>query len=438
MENLSIVNHSSFLVENDEISILTDPWFKGQAFDYGWSLIYENNEEDIKYLISRLTHIYISHEHPDHFSLDFFISYKYLLNEKNVTILFQKTKDKRVLNFFRKIINLKVIEVDNNWIYLSKNNKCRIFRNGIIDSAIVLETKEVVYININDCDFDYLSLCSIKKKINHEKPKILFKQFSYAAWRATDEWLIKAAKFKIESFIENAKFLKVDILIPFASFAFFSHEDNFHLNKHINTPLKISNYFISEKIKFTFMLPWPNLISTFDLIYNENIRKEINNNGLKFWNEHYSKLKINYFNKNLNEILKSDFDNFLKDISLTNNLTLMKFIRYLTFGKIFGDVLIFISDKNIVYKIGFNKIKQINPNNKHHISMNFNSFYNMITKIYGVDTISINGKFKENIKDGFLTFVLCLGFKTFNSSGIGINFKDLNLKFISRFLVFRR
>ena len=45
-------------------------------------MIYENNEKDILEILKSITHIWISHEHPDHLSIPFFKKNKELLKSK--------------------------------------------------------------------------------------------------------------------------------------------------------------------------------------------------------------------------------------------------------------------------------------------------------------------------------------------------------------------
>ena len=63
---IEFINHASVLVSNEEVSLLSDPWYQGDAFHKGWNLIHEFNDDDILNLLERVTHIWISHEHPDH------------------------------------------------------------------------------------------------------------------------------------------------------------------------------------------------------------------------------------------------------------------------------------------------------------------------------------------------------------------------------------
>ena len=73
-ENIRLINHASlFMKFNKDMSFLTDPWYTGSAFDNGWSLLHENNEKFIENVLNNTNYIYISHEHPDHFSISFYV-----------------------------------------------------------------------------------------------------------------------------------------------------------------------------------------------------------------------------------------------------------------------------------------------------------------------------------------------------------------------------
>ena len=103
-KHLQFLNHSSLLLTTSKTKILCDPWFKGTAFSDGWSLLYDEshniNELDFDY-------IWMSHEHPDHFSIP-------TLRElnKSCTFLFQETKDKKVKKYLEEKGHL-VIELKN-------------------------------------------------------------------------------------------------------------------------------------------------------------------------------------------------------------------------------------------------------------------------------------------------------------------------------------
>ena len=63
---LKWINHASYLVSHNDVAIICDPWLSGDAFDHGWSLLSETKFQASDF--AEVTHIWFSHEHPDHFS----------------------------------------------------------------------------------------------------------------------------------------------------------------------------------------------------------------------------------------------------------------------------------------------------------------------------------------------------------------------------------
>ena len=102
-DKIKLINHSSVLIKNNDIKLLTDPWYKGSAFNDGWSLLYENSFDEINDLLTNLNYIFISHEHPDHFSIKFFKDYEKIIKLNKIKIIFQKSRDKRVEKFLKNM-----------------------------------------------------------------------------------------------------------------------------------------------------------------------------------------------------------------------------------------------------------------------------------------------------------------------------------------------
>jgi metal-dependent hydrolase (beta-lactamase superfamily II) len=78
----------------------------------------KNNFQD------KINYIWISHEHPDHFSPKDIVNFP---KKKNIKIIFQNTKDKRVVSFLKKK-GFQIIELENEWFgndnsreYISQN-----------------------------------------------------------------------------------------------------------------------------------------------------------------------------------------------------------------------------------------------------------------------------------------------------------------------------
>ena len=86
---IKIISHASVIVDLGEVKLLTDPWLFGNCFNDGWSLKKANlSEENITQdEINSITHLYLSHEHPDHFHIPSLKNLVSNINFSNVEIL---------------------------------------------------------------------------------------------------------------------------------------------------------------------------------------------------------------------------------------------------------------------------------------------------------------------------------------------------------------
>ena len=87
---IKLINHASIFLSNGKKSILTDPWYSGSVFDGGWKLLYENKVSEIVKILNETNYIWISHEHPDHFSVSFFRDYGEIIKKKKYYYNFSK------------------------------------------------------------------------------------------------------------------------------------------------------------------------------------------------------------------------------------------------------------------------------------------------------------------------------------------------------------
>jgi hypothetical protein len=235
MTNIQFVNHASYILHHDNISLITDPWIEGYAFHDGWSLI-----EPTKLLysdFSKITHIWFSHEHPDHFSPQNLRSIPPEVRH-NITILFQETKDKKVINFCKQLDFKLCIELQTDWYDLSDEVKIinRPHTDG--DSWLCIKAGDFTVLNINDCVLENdKQIHKIKNQIKSEKIDVLFTQFSYANWvgnKEDKESRRKYAAKKINEIERQVSIFNPVHTIPFASFVWFCHEENFYMNDEIN------------------------------------------------------------------------------------------------------------------------------------------------------------------------------------------------------------
>ena len=85
---IKVVSHACVYLDFGEVKLLCDPWLFGTCFNNGWSLKLRDDKSEVlsQEEIQKITHIWISHEHPDHFH---FPSLKFLISKINKPELVQ-------------------------------------------------------------------------------------------------------------------------------------------------------------------------------------------------------------------------------------------------------------------------------------------------------------------------------------------------------------
>ncbi len=435
-EGIQLINHASvFLNLSKDFCLLSDPWYEGLAFDNGWSLLYENEEEFILEILNKTNHIFISHEHPDHFSISFFKKYSQFLKDNKIKIIFQKTLDKRVENFLSKKLNLELIILEP---YITKEiagQRITMIDCGTIDSSLLIETDKSYHLNLNDCDFTNSQLSRIKKFFQKDKKIIIYMQFSYAAYRSNDDWLKKASEYKLKRLLEIYKFFNADLLVPFASFIYFSSAENFRMNKFMNNVQSTSNFLQKKNISYCIFNPNEKEVHIQELIKDQDLRNSINLNSINFWDEKFKNIKPLKSKIEIVNIHKNLIKDFLQRVKEKNSIFLMYLIRWISFKYFFGDTIIHLQDKNETYILNFFNIlkkDKVLPN-KIDIEMNSSRFNFLLKEKYGLDTLTVNGCFNSVKKNGFENLIRSIGFVVFNQVDRGIIISDiLSNKIINR------
>ena len=147
MFEILFINHASFVLKTKDSSLVSDPWVNGTAFNNSWGLL-SNTPADVCYELKNTKNVYITHEHPDHFSVK---NLKEFCTNKN--FFFQKTKDKRVYSFLKKI-SANVKEASPNERHkISEDFFISIYPFQDIDSYTFIEINGKRILNLNDCHF---------------------------------------------------------------------------------------------------------------------------------------------------------------------------------------------------------------------------------------------------------------------------------------------
>ena len=336
MNRLKIIflNHASFIIEFEErynsndnaftknninkTKILVDPYLAKSSFNNGWNLLSEEKHND---KIEGINYIFYSHEHPDHFSVPFL---KEIPQNKRslITILYQETFDKRVKKFclnlgykFKEIPNKKETQINKNFSLI-------IGKVPVFDSWVNFKINNLNILNVNDCVLENPKFVFEIKKILKDKINLLFTQFSYANFIDNEVNRVQLAisqleKIKLQDFI-----LKPNYIIPFASFIYFSHEENKFMNKNINNIQNAYNYIIKNCSAKPIILK-PN--EEWDL------NEKNNDSSLNYWMKYYKNinvLKYNVSSKSISfEQLFFESQKYLKRIYSKNNKRKKYFIK---------------------------------------------------------------------------------------------------------------
>jgi UDP-MurNAc hydroxylase len=232
MPIIDFIGHATYAVSCRSARLLVDPWFKGYAFDFGWDQISPPAVDPS--FMERVTHIWISHEHPDHFSPPSLASLPER-TRREALVLFQETSDKRVVNFLKRN-GFKVKELTSGESTpLADGLSIRAFSRNDGDSWMFLDAQGVRIVNVNDCVLNTPGRLKLVK-MAVGKADVLLTQFGYANWKGNrNEPELRAAAVtqKLKAIQLQAHTLEARTVIPFASFVYFCHEENRFMNDNL-------------------------------------------------------------------------------------------------------------------------------------------------------------------------------------------------------------
>jgi beta-lactamase family protein len=228
------VNHASFVFSHDGVQLITDPWLFGRAFNDGWALLAESGFTIEEF--AGITHIWFSHEHPDHFAPQVL---QRIPEEqrRRIVVLFQETFDRKVVRYCENL-GFKVQELsDGGQHELSPKVRVVCGKVPYFDSWLLIDTGDVRILNANDCVVDGEGVARHISRVTGPVD-VLLTQFSYANWignpediderRASAHEKLRRVKIQIEAF-------QPEFVIPFASMIYFCHEENAFLNDAVNS-----------------------------------------------------------------------------------------------------------------------------------------------------------------------------------------------------------
>src|SRR5580700_7745779 len=234
---IQFIGHASIVVECAGTSILMDPWLSGKIFNNSWTLRPDPVLDPA--ILDRIDYLWISHEHPDHFHFPTLGSFPDSFKQR-VTVLYQTRDSAKIVaafkgmgyQRFRLLPHREIVALTEG----SNGTKVYCYHAGLMDSALAVIDDQQVILNENDARISTPECRLILQDLKHVD--VLLSQFSlaaYAGFEPAERYLPERAKQVLRNMSEVHRALDAKVTIPFASFIYFSSEDNKYINPFANT-----------------------------------------------------------------------------------------------------------------------------------------------------------------------------------------------------------
>ena len=280
---LKFIGHAGFMYSTSNEILLMDPWMsKNGAFDSSWFQFPSNHSlgDEIRQEVESTTkevYIYISHEHKDHFDVD----YLKTLNLSKVNFITPKFRRDHVASVLEKLDPKSVTTpIDSEVLNIGKM-EIRLFLDDqeiVRDSAIGLIDFEndFTFLNLNDCKvYDRVDeLKSIYKKFDVFTCQFSGAVFHPVCYEYPEKKYKEISESKVYGKFSSVKNLiskfKPNLYVPAAGPPVFLDPNLISINyEEVNifsSPFKFKNYLSEEMPNLNVEVPVPG--SSFKKIEN--------------------------------------------------------------------------------------------------------------------------------------------------------------------------
>lgn len=415
---LEFVNHASVLLSDGQVGVLSDPWYAGEVFHRGWSLLVQNDPAAIREVLARTDYIWISHEHPDHFSPPFFRQFSGEIRARGIRILFQRTRDARVCDFLRAQ-GFAVIEMgEGKELQLAPRFTVQIVRCDLYDSALLAHIDGVRVFNLNDCPLTRSEVLQAFAA-RHGSCDVLLTQFSYAAWkggRARSDWRARAAQAKLAVIERQVAALKPRAVVPFASFVRFSHTLNAYMNDAVNTPARVVQALSGLPTRLVFMQPGER--QALSLL-------QPNPASVDFWQARFTEIPgapLSDYEASLpRETLCEACARWQARVRRQNAIWLMRLACRALPIRPFAATTVHVIDQPLCLRFDpFRVCEALPADAPADIALHSASLEFQFDHDFGFDTLFVNGCFEECTAGGFERFARCVVIGSLNAMGVNV------------------
>lgn len=414
---LTWVNHASFLLESGNVRLLCDPWIEGTVFNNGWHLLSPSRFSYSDF--ARVTHIWFSHEHPDHFLPP---NLKRIPEEfrRRIKVLFHETRDKRVVRACQAL-GFSVEELPERVpVSIGPDFTVTCGLNDLIDSWLLIRAESKTVANFNDCVFPSdLELIAVRDLAG--PVDLLLSQFSYANWVGNPGDLAthrSHARHKRDEMAKQIQILRPRQFIPFASYVYFCHRENSFMNASVNHIADIHDL-VSRDLRVDNIVLYPGehweVGSSHDssaaiASYEADFHAAIAQPPLSSESVPLSRLQ---------EAMQS----LVEKCKRGNNLILL-----LAMPPAVAQLSDLGIQVELSYRHGLRQVSGRQPD----IVLSSDSLFYCITTDWGGDTLKINGRFEAPSSGSLSRFFQLFRVPQYNSYGSSLNFAFLARQALQR------
>ena len=386
---IEFVNHASFVLGFAGRRIISDPWLFGAAFNDGWSLLCDHGFDPERF--AEIDYIWMSHEHPDHFSPAVLRSVPEAIR-RGTTVLFQRTKDRKVVDFCTGI-GFKTRELrPMERVALVDGLEVVCGQVPLYDSWLLYDCAGFKVMNINDCAVDGRALAHIRRAVG--PVDVLFTQFSYAGWKGGpgDTAMRRAAAgAKLRAMQAQIRALEPQWTVPFASYSYFSHHENQHSNDSINRPEDAAAAIEEAGSEPVVMYPGDTWTPGDPWTNDTAVRR---------YRRHYDFAAKGYLTSGTVDepTLLEAGRAYVERIRARNSVALLALIRRVPLVGLLRPVTIVAHDLDAAYRFSLEHgLERIGGAASCDISMHSSSLHYLLRHEWGYDTLAINGRFEADL-----------------------------------------
>jgi UDP-MurNAc hydroxylase len=250
---IRLMAHASVLIEGDDFALLTDPWFTGTSFNESWGLIKEPDPDEVQAALHGVTHLFISHEHPDHFHVPTLRALPADLKNECVVIV-QELHDGRMIDALRAFGFKHIIPIRHRQTFDLGRATAYLYQVAPVDSAMAVIEPSGTVLNLNDTDLSKSDIRRIHGDIG--SPQVLLNQFSIATYGGGEiASLDKYADEIISAMIFEHQSFGAEVTIPFASYSYFRTCENYWVNDHRNSVAKAAQRMDAAGCRLVVLAP---------------------------------------------------------------------------------------------------------------------------------------------------------------------------------------